>query len=146
MQRDQDKRRRDRHAKRNHDHRQYGRNQLRLCRGRHKQIRYGYGGLHILMRRLIPILTLLCFALPAQASITVVNAKQNCTSSPCTVTSTTAGHFFVIHTDSSTQPTAANVKLGTQTGTKIGCELRSTAVSFICSWVITSVTGSQTSV
>lgn len=98
------------------------------------------------MRRLIPILALLCLALSARASISVVNAKQTCTASPCTVTSTTAGHFFVIGTDSSALPTAANVKLGSQAATKVGCELKSTSVSNICTWIITSVTGSQTSV
>lgn len=92
------------------------------------------------------ILALLLFSLPSFGAISVVNAKQNCTATPCTVTSTTAGNFFLIGTDSSTKPTAANVKLGTQTSTLVGCELRSTAVSNICAWVITSVSGSQTSV
>lgn len=98
------------------------------------------------MKRLIQFASLvLLLGLPAAGAISVVHAKQNCTATPCTVTSTTASNFFVIGTDSSTLPTAANVKLGTQTSTKIACEFLSAGVSNICTWVITSVTGAQTS-
>lgn len=87
----------------------------------------------------------LCLSSVSYGAISVKNAKQNCTASPCTVSSTTAANFFVIGTDTSTLPTAANVKIGSQAATKVGCELRSTAVSNICAWVVTSLTGSQTS-
>src|SRR6185437_14789467 len=118
--------------------------------GQSKRYQYGnHNRVHLLMRRLLILLALLCCYGRANASITIVHAKQNCTATPCTVTSTTTGDFFQIHTDSSLQPTLANVKLGSQAASaKIGCEWKTGAAaspSWICAWVITSVTGSQTS-
>lgn len=96
------------------------------------------------MKKLL-IVFLLCS--PMWATISVVHAKQNCTATPCTVTSTTAANFFLIGTDTASEPTAAHVTLGSQTSTAVSCEWRSAgSPSWICAWVITSVTGGQTSV
>lgn len=84
-------------------------------------------------------------ALPAHATVSWLHTASG-TSSPLTVTSTTAGNVVVAMTSSTNTPSAPS--LGSQTMTKAFCVAHAFSAGPLedCTWYVTSATGSQTSV